>query len=137
MEPYESGPGRMWLFWLFGAGVWLVLAAAGPSRGAVAIAQGVAGLAFSVAALRAQRSGVRADESGLVLRYAGDRTRRLSWDDVRDVVPWGPDEARKRPAVLTREGARLWLLDNWHDDPEGVLVEVRHRFMTHRGPGDR
>lgn len=130
MEPYESGPGRQWLFWLFGAGVWAVLAVSGPSKGAIAIAQAVAAAAFGLVALRAHRSGVRADNAGVELRYTSGRTRKLRWPEVRDIVLWGPDGSRQRPAVVTRDGTRLWLLDNWHPDPEGVMVEVRQRFMA-------
>jgi hypothetical protein len=136
MEPYDSGPGRQWLFWLFGAGVWAVLAVVGHGSGVIASARLAACLGFLLATVLARRSGARADRTGLVLRSSSGRVRRIPWPEVKDIVPWGPDERRRRPAVLLGDGTRLWLLDNWHAQPEQVLIEVRRHLAAHRsGPG--
>ncbi len=133
MEPYDSGPGRQWLFWLFGAAVWAILAVAGHGWNLLAAARVAACLGFLVATALARQSGTRADDRGLTLRSTSGRVRRVGWAQVHDIVPWGPDGGRRRPAVLLRDGTRLWLLDNWHAEAELVMAEVRRRLTAHRG----
>lgn len=115
--------------------MWAVLAVVGHSWGVIALSRLAACLGFLLAAALGRRSGARADDSGLVLKYSAGRVRRIPWVQVRDIVAWGP-EGRTRPAVLLRDGTRLWLLDNWHAQPESVMVEVRRHLAAHRsGPG--
>jgi len=129
VRPYDSGPGRKWLFLLFGAGMLGFLALTGLRRndpaafqfGRLAAASGL-----TLAAIRAHRLGVKADDESVTVRTWAHATRYL-WEDVRTV--FGTPE---RPVLVLRSGAEVVLLDNWHHDPSSVGAEVRRRLLASR-----
>lgn len=129
MRPYDSGPGRKWLFFLFGAGVFAFLALVGLRRNEPAafhLARLFAMLGFTLAAVRASRLRVTADEDGVIVRTWASSTR-YAWEDVKTV--FGTPE---RPVLVLRTGAEVVLLDNWHHDPSSVGAEIRRRLLASR-----
>jgi hypothetical protein len=131
VEPYDSGPGRKWLFFLFGAVVFAFLLLRGVGAGNATVLQAARGLgvlAFGATAWRAHGLGVHADDRGLSVRtWRGNMS--WAWSDVLDIT----GEARA-PHVDLGDGTRVPLLDNWHADPEGVGAEVRRRLQANRRP---
>jgi hypothetical protein len=129
VRPYDSGPGRKWLFFVFGAGVAAFLALVSTRRGdPAAIPFGWVGatLVFVLLALRASRLRVTADEDGVTVRTWANATR-YEWEDVKTV--FGTAE---RPVLVLRTGEEVVLLDNWHHDPSSVGAEVRRRLLASR-----
>jgi len=127
VRPYDSGPGRKWLFFVFGAGIFVFLALVGFQRGDPAIfevARLLAVLGLLLAAARARRLGVTADEDAVTVRTWAHATS-YAWDDVRTV--FGTPE---RPVLVLRSGTEVVLLDNWHADPSSVGAEVRRRLLA-------
>lgn len=127
MRPYDSGPGRKWLFFLFGAGMFAFLALVGLRRddpAAFEIGRLLAVLGLVVAAVRAHRLRVTADEAGVVVRTWANATS-YAWEEVKTV--FGTPE---RPVLVLRTGAEVVLLDNWHADPSSVGAEVRRRLLA-------
>lgn len=127
MRPYDSGPGRKWLFFVFGAGFCLFLALVGLRRdgpGAFQVARLLAFAGMAMAALRAHRLRVTADEKGVTVRTWAHATS-YAWEDVKTV--FGTPE---RPMLVLRTGAEVVLLDNWHQDPSSVGAEVRRRLLA-------
>ena len=129
MRPYHSGPGRKWLFFVFGAGIFVFLGLFGLRRDDPAVfevARLAAVLGLLLAAVRAHRLGVTADDEGVTVRTWAHATS-YAWDDVRTV--FGTPE---RPVLVLRTGAEVVLLDNWHQDPASVGAEVRRRLLASR-----
>jgi len=129
VRPYSSGPGRKWLFFVFGAGLFVFLALIGLRRddpAAFEVARLAACLGLVLAAVRAHRIGVTADHEGVTVRTWASATRYV-WDDVKTV--FGTPE---RPVLVLRTGAEVALLDNWHHDPASVGAEVRRRLLASR-----
>lgn len=127
MRPYDSGPGRKWLFFVFGAGMAAFLALIGLRRNdpvAFQFGRMLATLVLTLAALRAHRLGVTADDDGVTVRTWAHATR-YAWEDVKTV--FGTPE---RPVLVLRTGAEIVLLDNWHQDPSSVGAEVRRRLLA-------
>ncbi len=127
MRPYDSGPGRKWLFFVFGAGMFVFLALIGLRRDdplAFEIGRLLAVLGLVVAAVRAHRLGVTADDTGVTVRTWANATS-YDWEDVKTV--FGTPE---RPVLVLRTGAEVVLLDNWHPDPSSVGAEVRRRLLV-------
>ena len=129
MRPYDSGPGRKWLFFVFGAGMFAFLALIG-LRGndplAFHLGRVLVTLGLILAAVRASRLGVTADDDGVTVRTWAHATR-YAWDDVKTV--FGTPE---RPVLVLRTGDEVVLLDNWHQDPSSVGAEVRRRLLASR-----
>lgn len=129
MRPYQSGPGRKWLFFVFGAGIFLFLGVVGLQRDdppVFEVARLAAFLGLLLAAVRAHRLGVTADDEGVTVRTWAHATS-YAWEDVRTV--FGTPE---RPVLVLRTGAEVVLLDNWHQDPASVGAEVRRRLLASR-----
>lgn len=129
MRPYDSGPGRKWLFFVFGAGVFAFLALAGLQRRdptVFQVARVAAALGLTLAAVRAHRLRVTADEHGVTVRTWSSATS-YAWGDVKTV--FGTPE---RPVLVLQNGAEVVLLDNWHADPASVGAEVRRRLLASR-----
>lgn len=129
VRPYDSGPGRKWLFFVFGAGMFAFLALVGLRRDdslAFQFGRVLAALALTLAALRAHRLRVTADDDGVTVRTWAHATR-YAWEDVKTV--FGTPE---RPVLVLRTGAEVVLLDNWHHDPSSVGAEVRRRLLASR-----
>jgi len=129
VRPYASGPGRKWLFFVFGAGMFVFLALIGLRRddpAAFELARLATGLGLVLAAVRAHRLGVTADDEGVTVRTWAHATS-YRWDDVKTV--FGTPE---RPVLVLRTGAEVVLLDNWHHDPASVGAEVRRRLLASR-----
>ena len=129
MRPYDSGPGRKWLFFVFGAGIFAFLALVGLRRSdpvAFHFGRVAATLALTLAAVRAHRLRVTADDDGVTVRTWASATR-YAWDDVKTV--FGTPE---RPVLVLRTGEEVVLLDNWHEDPSSVGAEVRRRLLASR-----
>ncbi len=127
MRPYDSGPGRKWLFFVFGAGVFAFLAVLGLRRAdplAFQLGRVTAALGLTLAAFRAVRLRVTADDEGVVVRTWAHATR-YAWEDVKTV--FGTPE---RPVLVLRTGDEVVLLDNWHQDPSSVGAEVRRRLLA-------
>ncbi len=134
MRPYESGPGRKWLFFVFGAGTFVFLALAGLRKDdptAFEIARLVAVLGLAAAALRAHRLGVTANGDGVTVR-TWTRSTCHAWDEIRTVFG-----APERPVLVLRSGAEVVLLDNWHPDPTSVGAEVRRRLLASQDLSNR
>ena len=129
MRPYDSGPGRKWLFFVFGAGVFAFLALVGLRRSdpvAFQLGRLLALLGLTLAAIWAHRLRVTADDEGVTVRTWAAATR-YDWEDVKTV--FGTPE---RPTLVLRTGAEVVLLDNWHQDPSSVGAEVRRRLLANR-----
>jgi len=129
VRPYDSGPGRKWLFFVFGAGVFAFLALVGLRRNDLPLFQlgrVIVALGLTLAALRAHRLRVTADDDGVTVRTWAHATR-YAWEDVKTV--FGTAE---RPMLVLRTGAEVVLLDNWHQDPSSVGAEVRRRLLASR-----
>ncbi len=129
MRPYDSGPGRKWLFFVFGAGVFAFLALVGLRRNDLPLFQlgrVIVALGLTLAALRAHRLRVTADDDGVTVRTWAHATR-YAWEDIKTV--FGTAE---RPMLVLRTGAEVVLLDNWHHDPSSVGAEVRRRLLASR-----
>jgi len=129
VRPYDSGPGRKWLFFLFGAGMFAFLALVGLRRNDPAIFQLgrlIATLGLTLTAIRAHRLRVTADDDGVTVKTWAHATR-YAWEDVKTV--FGTAE---RPMLVLRTGAEVVLLDNWHQDPSSVGAEVRRRLLANR-----
>ena len=127
MRPYDSGPGRKWLFFLFAAGMCAFLVMGGLRRTDPVVFQVgrvIAMLGLTLAAVRAHRLRVTADEDGVTVRTWAHSTRYV-WEDVKTV--FGTPE---RPVLVLRSGAEVVLLDNWHHDPSSVRAEVRRRLLA-------
>ena len=127
MRPYDSGPGRKWLFFVFGAGMFAFLALVGLRRDdplAFELGRLIAVAGLVLAAVRAHRLRVTADENGLTVRTWANATS-YDWEDVKTV--FGTPE---RPVLVLRTGAEVVLLDNWHPDPSSVGAEVRRRLLA-------
>ena len=127
MRPYDSGPGRKWLFFVFGAGMFAFLALIGLRREnqpAFELGCLFAALSLVLAAVRAHRLRVTADENGVTVRTWANATS-YGWEDVKTV--FGTPE---RPVLVLRTGAEVVLLDNWHPDPSSVGAEVRRRLLA-------
>jgi hypothetical protein len=127
VRPYDSGPGRKWLFFVFGAAVAAFLALVGLRRGGLlAVPLGWVGvtLGLLLAAIRAHALRVNADDEGVTVRTWAANTR-YAWEDVKTV--FGTPE---RPVLVLRTGAEVVLLDNWHPDPSSVGAEVRRRLLA-------
>lgn len=127
VRPYDSGPGRKWLFFVFGAGMFGFLALVGLRRGdplAFQLGRAVAALGLLLAAIRAHALRVTADDDGVTVRTWASATR-YAWEDVKTV--FGTPE---RPVLVLRTGAEVVLLDNWHQDPSSVGAEVRRRLLA-------
>lgn len=127
MRPYDSGPGRKWLFFVFGAGMFLFLALIGLRRhdpAVFAFGRLVVILGLGLTALRAHRLRVTADERGVTVRTWAHSTA-YAWEDVKTV--FGTPE---RPVLVLRNGSEVVLLDNWHADPSSVGAEVRRRLLA-------
>ncbi len=117
----------MWLFFVFGAGMFLFLALIGLRRDDPVVFElarlvAVAGLALG--ALRAHRLRVTADDHGVTVRKWA-RATSYAWDDVKTVFG-----TPQRPVLVLRTGAEVVLLDNWHQDPSSVGAEVRRRLLA-------
>ena len=129
MRPYDSGPGRKWLFFVFGAGMFAFLTLTGLRRGdplVFQLARVAATLGLTLAAYRASRLRVTADDEGVTVRTWASATR-YAWEDVKTV--FGTPE---RPVLVLRTGDEVVLLDNWHHDPSSVGAEVRRRLLASR-----
>ena len=129
MRPYSSGPGRKWLFFVFGAGMFVFLALVGLRRNdplVFELARLAACLGLVLAAVRAHRLGVTADDAGVTVRTWSHATS-YRWEDVKTV--FGTPE---RPVLVLRTGEEVVLLDNWHHDPASVGAEVRRRLLASR-----
>lgn len=129
VRPYDSGPGRKWLFFVFAAGVFVFLALVGLRRSdplAFQLARVLATLGLILAAIRAHSVRVTADDDGVTVRTWAHNTR-YAWEDVKTV--FGTPE---RPVLVLRTGAEVVLLDNWHQDPASVGAEVRRRLLASR-----
>ena len=127
MRPYDSGPGRKWLFFLLPAGIFGFLALVGLQRDdplAFEFGRLLAVLGLAAFAVRAHRLGVTADENGVTVRTWANATS-YDWEDVKTV--FGTPE---RPVLVLRTGAEVVLLDNWHPDPSSVGAEVRRRLLA-------
>ncbi len=127
MRPYDSGPGRKWLFFVFGAGMFAFLALIGLRRDdplAFELGRLIAVAGLVLAAVRAHRLRVTADETGVTVRTWANATS-YDWEDVKTV--FGTPE---RPVLVLRTGAEVVLLDNWHPDPSSVGAEVRRRLLA-------
>ena len=127
MRPYDSGPGRKWLFFAFGAGMFAFLALVGLRRHdplAFELGRLIAVAGFVLAAVRAHRLRVTADETGVTVRTWANATS-YDWEDVKTV--YGTPE---RPVLVLRTGVEVVLLDNWHPDPSLVGAEVRRRLLA-------
>ena len=127
MRPYDSGPGRKWLFFVFGAGIFLFLALVGLRRSdqlVLQLGRMTVALGLTLAAIRASRLRVTADDDGVIVRTWAHSTQ-YDWDDVKTV--FGTPE---RPVLVLRTGAEVVLLDNWHHDPSSVGAEVRRRLLA-------
>jgi len=135
VRPYDSGPGRKWLFFVFGAGMFGFLALIGLRRHdplAFELGRLIAVAGLALAAVRAHRLGVIADETGVTVRTWAHATS-YDWEDVKTV--FGTPE---RPVLVLRTGAEVVLLDNWHPDPSSVGAEVRRRLLASQDrPGPR
>jgi hypothetical protein len=129
MEPFDSGPGRKWLFFLFGAATFAFLLLRGlhtTDAGPLHLARALGVLAFGATAWRAHGLGVRADDRGLTVRtWRGNS--HLAWPEIQDIA--GEPRA---PLVRLRSGSTIPLLDNWHSDPDAVGAEVRRRLQASR-----
>jgi hypothetical protein len=129
VRPYDSGPGRKWLFFLFGAGTFAFFGLVGVGRH-VAVpllaARALAAGAFALAAWRAHGLRVTADDEGVTVRTWAHATR-YAWEDVKAVAG-----TPQRPVLVLRTGAEVVLLDSWHHDPQAVGVEVRRRLFASR-----
>jgi hypothetical protein len=131
---YDSGPGRKWLFFVFGAGAAAFLALVNLQRGdptPLLFGWVLAALAFTLAAIRAHRLGVVADDDGVTVRTWASSTR-YAWEDVKTV--FGTPE---RPVLVLRTGSEVVLLDNWHQDPSSVGAEIRRRLLASRDGSPR
>jgi len=129
VRPYDSGPGRKWLFFVFGAGMSAFLALVGLRRNqplAFQVAWVAVTLGMTLAAYRASRLRVTADDDGVIVRTWAHATR-YGWEDVKTV--FGTPE---RPVLVLRTGDEVVLLDNWHQDPSLVGAEVRRRLLASR-----
>jgi len=129
VRPYDSGPGRKWLFLMFGAGMFAFLVLIGMRRNdpvAFQFGRMLATLGLTLAALRAHRLRVTADEEGVTVRTWAHSTR-YRWADVKTV--FGTPE---RPVLVLINGAEVVLIDNWHHDPSSVGAEVRRRLLASR-----
>ncbi len=129
MRPYDSGPGRKWLFFVFGAGMFAFLALVGLRRSdpvAFQFGRVMATLLLTLVAYRASRLRVTADDEGVTVRTWAHATR-YAWEDVKTV--FGTPE---RPVLVLRNGEEVVLLDNWHQDPSSVGAEVRRRLLASR-----
>jgi len=129
VRPFYSGPGRKWLFFVFGAGISAFLALVGIRRNdptAFEVARLLCVLGMVLAAVRSHRLGVTADDDGVTVRTWASTTA-YPWDEVRTV--FGTPE---RPVLVLRTGAEVVLLDNWHHDPSSVGAEVRRRLLASR-----
>ncbi|MEO5680795.1 MAG: PH domain-containing protein [Acidimicrobiales bacterium] len=129
MHPYDSGPGRKWLFFVFGAGMFAFVALLGLRRHESPLfeaARLLAGLGMTLAAFRSHRLGVTADDDGVTVRTWAHATA-YAWGDVKTV--FGTPE---RPVLVLRDGSEVVLLDNWHHDPSSVGAEVRRRLLASR-----
>ncbi len=127
MRPYDSGPGRKWLFFVFGAGMFAFLALVGLRRSdpvAFQFGRVLATLLLTLVAYRASRLRVTADDDGVTVRTWASATR-YAWDDVKTV--FGTPE---RQVLVLRTGEEVVLLDNWHHDPSSVGAEVRRRLLA-------
>jgi len=127
MRPYDSGPGRKWLFFVFGAGLFVFLALVGLRRDdplAFQLGRVLVALGLTLAAHRASRLRVTADDEGVTVRTWAHATR-YAWEDVKTV--FGTPE---RPVLVLRTGDEVVLLDNWHHDPSSVGAEVRRRLLA-------
>jgi len=127
VRPYDSGPGRKWLFFLFGAGMFAFLALVGLRRDdflAFELGRLLAVVALGLGAVRAHRLGVTADDAGVTVRTWAHATA-YTWEDVRTV--FGTPE---RPVLVLRNGSEVVLLDNWHQDPSSVGAEIRRRLLA-------
>jgi len=126
---YRSGPGRLWLFFVLGAGTFSFLLLVGLGRQDPALVQAlrlVGVLSFGLVGWRAHRLGVEADADGVTVRRWPE-TVRYRWDDINDVVI-----RPVRPELVLRDTSRVPLLDNWHHDPASVAAEVRTRWEAAR-----
>ena len=129
MRPYDSGPGRKWLFFVFGAGAFAFLTLVGLRRNdpvAFQFGRVLATLLLTLTAYRASRLRVTADDDGVTVRTWASATR-YAWEDVKTV--FGTPE---RPVLVLRTGEEVVLLDNWHQDPSSVGAEVRRRLLASR-----
>ena len=134
MRPYDSGPGRKWLFFVFGAGTAAFLGLNGLRRGdplGFHFGWLVATMMFTLGAVRAHRLRVTADDDGVTVRTWASATR-YEWEDVKTV--FGTAE---RPVLVLRTGQEVVLLDNWHEDPSSVGAEVRRRLLASREQAGR
>jgi hypothetical protein len=134
VRPYDSGPGRKWLFFVFGAGTAAFLALLNLRRGIAApllFGWVLAALGFTLAAVRAHRLRVVADDEGVTVRTWASSTRYV-WEDVKTV--FGTPE---RPVLVLRTGDEVVLLDNWHHDPSSVGAEIRRRLLASRDRSPR
>jgi len=129
VRPYDSGPGRKWLFFVFGAGIFAFLTLVGlrqSDAAALHFGRVLAMLGLALAAVRASRLRVTADDEGVTVRTWAHSTR-YAWEDVKTV--FGTPE---RPVLVLRTGAEVVLLDNWHHDPSSVGAEIRRRLLASR-----
>jgi len=129
VRPYDSGPGRKWLFFVFWAGMFAYLALVGLRRSDALVFQLgrlIATLGLTLIAIRAHRLRVTADDEGVTVRTWAHATR-YAWEDVKTV--FGTPE---RPMLVLRTGDEVVLLDNWHQDPSSVGAEVRRRLLASR-----
>jgi len=127
VRPYDSGPGRKWLFFVFASGMFAFLALVGIQRDdppVFEVARILAALVLLLAGVRAHRIGVKADDSGVTVRTWAQATT-YPWGEVRTV--FGTPE---RPVLVLKTGAEVVLLDNWHQDPASVGAEVRRRLLA-------
>lgn len=127
MRPYDSGPGRKWLFFVFGAGIFAFLALIGLRRAdplVFELGRLIAAGGLVLAAVRAHRLRVTADEAGVTVRTWANAAA-YAWEDVKTV--FGTPE---RPVLVLRTGDEVVLLDNWHPDPSSVGAEVRRRLLA-------
>jgi len=127
VRPYDSGPGRKWLFFVFGAGMFAFLALVGLRRSDPSVFQFgrlLATLGLTLTAIRAHRLRVTADDKGVTVRTWAHATR-YAWEDVKTV--FGTAEC---PMLVLRTGAEVVLLDNWHHDPTSVGAEIRRRLLA-------
>ena len=127
MRPFDSGPGRKWLFFLFGAGVCAFLALVGLQRDdpfAFEIGRLLVVVGLALGAVRAHRLRVTADDEGVTVRTWANATA-YAWEDVKTV--FGTPE---RPVLVLRNGSEVVLLDNWHEDPSSVGAEIRRRLLA-------
>jgi len=129
LEPFDSGPGRKWLFFVFGAATFAFLLLRGlgrPDPGVLDAARALGVLGFGATAWRAHGLGVHADDRRLTVRtWRGNRN--WSWPEIQDIT--GEPGS---PQVQLTDGTAHHLLDNWHASPENVGAEVRRRLQASR-----